>query len=66
MQPLLNFCKELDLEENPSLRDFRRRRGGVQLYERNLEGEVSIEPIRGPYLKEAQEDWLRTPLKVEK
>jgi DNA sulfur modification protein DndC len=47
MQPLLSFCKELDLEENPSLRDFRPRRGGVQLYERNLEGEVSIEPIRG-------------------
>ncbi|MDB9523456.1 DNA phosphorothioation system sulfurtransferase DndC [Dolichospermum circinale CS-1225] len=66
MQPLLDFRKELDLEENRNRRDFRRRRGGVQLYERNLEGEVSIEPIPGPYLKEAREDWLRKLLKVEK
>ncbi len=38
MQPLLDFRKELDLdlEENRSRRDFRRRSGGVQLYERNL------------------------------
>jgi DNA sulfur modification protein DndC len=66
MQPLLDFRKELDLEENRNRRDFRRRRGGVQLYERNLEGEVSIEPIPGPYLKEAREDFLRKLLKVEK
>jgi DNA sulfur modification protein DndC len=66
MQPLLDFRKELDLEENRDRRDFRRRRGGVQLYERNLEGEVSIEPIPGPYLKEAREDWLRKLLTVEK
>ena len=66
MQPLLDFRKELDLEENRNRRDFRRRRGGVQLYERNLEGEVSIEPIPGPYLKEAREDWLRKLLTVEK
>ena len=66
MQPLLDFSKELDLEENRNRRDFRRRRGGVQLYERNLEGEVSIEPIPGPYLKEAREDFLRKLLKVEK
>ncbi len=66
MQPLLDFRKELDLEENRDRRDFRRRRGGVQLYERNLDGEVSIEPIPGPYLKEAREDWLRKLLTVEK
>lgn len=66
MQPLLDFRKELDLEENRNRRDFRRRRGGVQLYERNLEGEVSIEPIPGPYLKEAREDFLRKLLKVQK
>ncbi|MFM6622481.1 MAG: DNA phosphorothioation system sulfurtransferase DndC [Dolichospermum sp.] len=66
MQPLLDFRKELDLEENRNRRDFRRRRGGVQLYERNLEGEVSIEPIPGPYLKEAREDFLRKLLKIEK
>ncbi|MBD2692526.1 DNA phosphorothioation system sulfurtransferase DndC [Anabaena catenula] len=66
MQPLLDFRKELDLEENRDRRDFRRRRGGIQLYERNLDGEVSIEPIPGPYLKEAREDWLRKLLTVEK
>jgi len=66
MQPLLDFRRELDLEENRSRRDFRRRTGEVQLYERNLEGEVSIEPIPGPYIKEAREDWLRKLLSVEK
>ncbi|MBD2445669.1 DNA phosphorothioation system sulfurtransferase DndC [Nostoc sp. FACHB-152] len=66
MQPLLDFRKELDAEETRDRRDFRRRNGDVQLYERNLEGEISIEPIPGPYLKEAREDWLRKLLTVEK
>jgi DNA sulfur modification protein DndC len=66
IQPLLDFSKELDLEENRSRRYCRRRGGGVQLYERNLESEVSINPIPGPYLKEAREDWLRKILTVEK
>jgi DNA sulfur modification protein DndC len=66
MQPLLDFRKELDIEENRDRRDFRRRKGDVQLYERNLEGEISIEPIPGPYIKEAREDWLRKLLIIEK
>ncbi|MBD2300110.1 DNA phosphorothioation system sulfurtransferase DndC [Nostoc sp. FACHB-190] len=66
MQPLLDFRKELDAEETRDRRDFRRRNGDVQLYERNLEGELSIEPIPGPYVKEAREDWLRKLLNVEK
>ncbi|QLE55596.1 DNA phosphorothioation system sulfurtransferase DndC [Nostoc sp. TCL26-01] len=66
MQPLLDFRKELDAEETRDRRDFRRRNGDVQLYERNLESEISIEPIPGPYLKEAREDWLRKLLRVEK
>lgn len=66
MQPLLDFRKELDLEENRDRRDFRRRKGDIQLYERKLEDGISIEPIPGPYLKEAREDWLRKLLIVEK
>ncbi|WP_017652010.1 DNA phosphorothioation system sulfurtransferase DndC [Fortiea contorta] len=66
MQPLLDFRKELDAEETRDKRDFRRRNGDVQLYERNLEDRTSIEPIPGPFIKEAREDWLRKLLTVEK
>ena len=66
LQPLLDFRKELDAEHTRKLRDFRRRSGDVQLYERNLEGEISVEPIPGPYLKEAREDWLRKLLVIER
>jgi len=66
LQPLLDFRCELDVEENRNRRDFRRRNGDVQLYERNLDGEISMEPIPGPYLKEAREDWLRKLLTVQK
>ncbi|BAZ29471.1 hypothetical protein NIES4074_19180 [Cylindrospermum sp. NIES-4074] len=66
MQPLLDFRKELDTEETRDRRDFRRRRGNVQLYERILEDGTSIEPIPGPFIKEAREDWLRKLLTVEK
>ncbi|RUT04718.1 hypothetical protein DSM106972_042870 [Dulcicalothrix desertica PCC 7102] len=66
LQPLLELRRELDVEEEDrSWRDFRRRTGGVQLYERNIEGEISVEPIPGPYIKEAREHWLRTLLTVE-
>ncbi len=65
LQPLLDFRTELDTEDNRERRDFRRRRGEVQLYERNLDGEISVEPIPGPYLKEAREDWLRKLLLVQ-
>ncbi|WP_413160540.1 DNA phosphorothioation system sulfurtransferase DndC [Capilliphycus salinus ALCB114379] len=66
LQPLLDLRQELDLEENRDRRDFRRRNGKVQLYERNLDGEVSIEPIPGPFLKEAREYWLRRLLTIQK
>ncbi|GAA6623605.1 DNA phosphorothioation system sulfurtransferase DndC [Scytonema sp. NUACC26] len=65
LQPLLELRKELDAEENRDRRDFRRRNGDVQLYERNSDGEVSVEPIPGPYVKEAREDWLRKLLTVQ-
>ncbi len=65
LQPLLDFRQELDAEENRHKRDFRRRNGNVYLYERNLEGKISVEPIPGPYLKEAREDWLRKLLAVQ-
>ncbi|KYC39184.1 sulfurtransferase DndC [Scytonema hofmannii PCC 7110] len=65
LQPLLEFRKELDAEENRDRRDFRRRNGDVQLYERNSDGEVSVEPIPGPYVKEAREDWLRKLLTIQ-
>jgi DNA sulfur modification protein DndC len=65
MQPLLDFRIELDAEENRERRDFRRRNGNVQLYERNLDGDISVEPIPGPYIKEAREYWLRRLLTIQ-
>jgi DNA sulfur modification protein DndC len=65
LQPLLDLRAELDVEDSRDRRDFRRRSGNVQLYERNLEGNISIEPIPGPFTKEAREDWLRKLLTAE-
>ena len=65
LQPLLDFRIELDVEDSRDRRDFRRRSGNVQLYERNLDDEVSIEPIPGPYTKEAREHLLRRLLTVQ-
>ncbi|MEG4319271.1 MULTISPECIES: DNA phosphorothioation system sulfurtransferase DndC [unclassified Microcoleus] len=65
LQPLLDFRVELDVEDSRDRRDFRRRNGNVQLYERNLEGEKSIEPIPGPYSKEARDHLLRRLLSVQ-
>lgn len=65
LQPLLDFRKELDAPINRDRRDFRRRNGDVQLYERNLDGTTSVEPIPGPYIKEAREDWLRKLLGLQ-
>jgi DNA sulfur modification protein DndC len=65
LQPLLDFRVELDVEDSRDRRDFRRRNGNVQLYERNLEGEISIEPIPGPYSKEARDYLLRRLLSVQ-
>lgn len=66
LQPLLDFRQLLDAEENREKRDFRRRNGDVQLYERNIEGDISVEPIPGPFIKEAREDWLRQLLQMQK
>ncbi|PLZ08891.1 DNA phosphorothioation system sulfurtransferase DndC [Fischerella thermalis] len=65
LQPLLDFRKELDAPTNRDRRDFRRRNGDVQLYERNLDETISVEPIPGPYIKEAREDWLRKLLRLQ-
>jgi DNA sulfur modification protein DndC len=67
LQPLLDFRRELDIEdEDREWRDFRRRTGDVQLYERNIDGETSIEHIPGPYIKQVREYWLAKILAVEK
>ncbi len=67
LQPLLDFRRELDIEdEDRDWRDFRRRTGDVQLYERNIEGEISVEHIPGPYIKEVREYWLKKILAVER
>ncbi|MCL1464676.1 DNA phosphorothioation system sulfurtransferase DndC [Argonema galeatum] len=65
LQPLLDFRVELDVEDSRDRRDFRRRNGNVQLYERNLDEEISIEPIPGPYTKEAREHLLSRLLTVQ-
>jgi DNA sulfur modification protein DndC len=65
LQPLLDLRADLDVENNRDRRDFRRRNGQVQLYERNLDGDISIEPIPGPFTKEAREDWLRKLLATQ-
>ncbi len=66
LQPLLDLRAQLDVKDNRDRRDFRRRVGHVQLYERNLDGEISVEPIPGPFTKEARQDWLRDLLITEK
>jgi DNA sulfur modification protein DndC len=65
LQPLLDFRIELDVEDSRDRRDFRRRKGNVQLYERNLDGQISVEPIPGPYTKEARDHLLRRLLTVQ-
>ncbi|BAY08724.1 DNA phosphorothioation system sulfurtransferase DndC [Calothrix sp. NIES-2098] len=66
MQPLLDLRNELDIRDDREKRDFRRIWGEVQLFERNVEGEISVEPIHGPYTKYWREYWLRRLLGAEK
>ncbi|AFZ60201.1 DNA phosphorothioation system sulfurtransferase DndC [Anabaena cylindrica FACHB-243] len=66
LQPIVDFRRELDIENDREKRDFRRLRGEVQLFERNLEGGTSIEPIPGPYTKYWREYWLRKLLIAQK
>jgi DNA sulfur modification protein DndC len=65
MQPLLDIRNELDIKDDRSKRDFRRIWGEVQLFERNVNGETSVEPIHGPYTKYWREHWLRRVLTAQ-
>jgi DNA sulfur modification protein DndC len=65
LQPLLDFRAELDVEDSRDRRDFRRRKGHVQLYERNVDGGISVEPIPGPYTKDARDHLLRKLLIIQ-
>ncbi|MBD2666465.1 phosphoadenosine phosphosulfate reductase [Richelia sinica FACHB-800] len=65
LQPIVDFRRELDIENDREKRDFRRLKGEVQLFERNLNGEKSIEPIPGPYTKYWREYWLRKLLTAQ-
>ncbi|MBE9115413.1 DNA phosphorothioation system sulfurtransferase DndC [Lusitaniella coriacea LEGE 07157] len=65
LYPLLNLRADLDVEDSRDRRDFRRRNGSVQLYERNLDGKISVEPIPGPFTKKARENWLRKLLATQ-
>ena len=65
LQSILDIRTELGAKDNRDRRDFRRRNGNVQLYERNLEEGISVEPIPGPFTKEAREDWLRKLLSAQ-
>jgi len=65
MQPLLDIRKELDIKNDREKRDFRRIFGTVQLFERNVDGKTSVEPIPGPYKREWREHWLRRVLEAQ-
>lgn len=65
MQPLLDIRNELDIPNDREKRDFRRIWGEVQLFERNIDDEISVEPIPGPYRKEWREHWLRLVLEAQ-
>jgi len=65
MQPLLDIRNELDAENDHDKRDFRRIYGKVELFERNVDGEISVQPIPGPYTKEWREKWLTKVLTAQ-
>ena len=65
MQPLLDIRNELDMKDDRKKRDFRRIYGRVELFERNVEGAISVEPIPGPYTKDSREYWLRRVLEAQ-
>lgn len=66
LQPLSDIRNELDIQDDRSKRDFRRIWGTVQLFERNLgKGKTNVEPVPGPYTKEAREYWLRKVLEAQ-
>jgi DNA sulfur modification protein DndC len=65
LQPLLDIRNELDIQNDRDKRDFRRIYGKVELFERNVDGKISIEPIPGPYTKFWREHWLRRVLEAQ-
>ncbi len=65
MQPLLDIRNELDVKDDRDRRDFRRIWGNVQLFERNVNGKIAVEPIPGPYTKYWREYWLRKVLEAQ-
>ena len=65
LQPLVDIRLELDIENDREKRDFRRIWGDVQLFERNMDGQTSIEPIPGPYTKYWREHWVRRVLEAQ-
>lgn len=65
MQPLLDIRNELDIPNDHDKRDFRRIYGKVELFERNIDGNISVEPVPGPYRKEWREHWLRRLLEAQ-
>ncbi len=65
LQPLLDLRNELDIQNDRNRRDFRRIYGKVELFERNVDGKTSIEPIPGPYTKKWREYWLRRVLEAQ-
>ncbi|OUL22933.1 sulfurtransferase DndC [Nostoc sp. RF31YmG] len=66
LQPLIDIrVEELNVDNDRDKRDFRRIWGEVQLFERNLEGDISIEPIPGPYVKSWREHLLRRLLEAQ-
>jgi DNA sulfur modification protein DndC len=62
MQPLLDLRDELDLEDDSSRREFRRLNGNIQFFT-GKDGKAQL--IRGPYLKEWRETWLRKLLNAQ-
>lgn len=65
MQPLLDIRNELDIQDDHDKRDFRRIWGNVQLFERNINGETSVQPVPGPYTKYWREHWLTRVLSAQ-
>jgi DNA sulfur modification protein DndC len=65
MQPLLDIRNQLDVQNDHDKRDFRRLWGEVTLFERNVDGETTVQHIPGPYTKYWREYWLRSVLQAQ-
>jgi DNA sulfur modification protein DndC len=58
MLPLLELRNELDIPDDRHLRDFRRMKGNIQLFNGRL--------VHGPYVQSAREQWLRRVLEAQR